>query len=113
MADLRAEAALSDDEREFRRAVVDGLTELIKATQQLREQNAADRAMNLAHREETERRIGELERRDEKAADKAEAHQIGILQQQIKLDWKIISLMVMGAYYVLQTFSGVHLAIVR
>lgn len=102
MADIRAAVALADDERTFREAMVDGLKELMIATQQLREQNAAW----AAHHEETQRRLAALEARDEKQSDKAEARAVDKLRQRIEMDWKVLSLCISGGINLLQLLGG-------
>jgi biopolymer transport protein ExbB/TolQ len=105
MADLLTAAALADDEAAFRQAVVAGLKELMVATAQLREQNAAW----AAHHEETQRRLGALEARNEQQADKAEQHAVNRLQRRIEADWKMIGLAVSGGLNLLQ-IVGAHLS---
>jgi hypothetical protein len=89
---IAVEALAAHTDEEWRKAVADSLSELVKATQALREQNASFQATYTAHYEDTQRRLEKLEDAKDALAEKAEARHVSVLQRQIDLDWKIMAI---------------------
>jgi hypothetical protein len=122
---LAASVKQEDSDAAFRTAMIDGMAKLADAMTALMLRTEAFQAETRAHREDMQRRLDALERRDERRTDRALVaavlpaalqermpKSLGALLNRVYNDWRTVGLVVLSVVYIWQAFIAPHVALV-